>query len=225
VKSFLIMAVLPAVAFGCTAGVTRAHAPTMAMVPDTSSTPPDSAPVVVASTPVPSSTSSPAPFAPFTVTTWADNVLLRGNPGYLFPQLAVLQQGTPLLVLGRSPGGEWLLCQTSENRVGWVFTQLVDNPAGDAGEAPSIWPPSVQALVGTVTDPAGMPISGIQFSVVQGPEGDAQRNDAVTDDSGTFYAFMLMHEQHHGRQLRLHRRSLRPPAPRRHQCCLSALAG
>ena len=70
-------------------------------------------------------------FVPFTVTTWADNVFLRSNPGYLFPQLAVLRKDTSLQVLGKSPGAEWLLCQTSESRVGWVFAQLVDGATGN----------------------------------------------------------------------------------------------
>ena len=130
------------------------------------------------------------PFVPFEVTTWADNVLLRSGPGYLFQKLAVLRQGTSLLVLGQSPGGEWFLCQTSESSAGWVFAQLVERAAGDAVMAPTIWPASAQVLVGTVHDQAGVPINGIQFSIFQGGGADAPRNDAVTDESGTFYAFM-----------------------------------
>jgi hypothetical protein len=41
-----------------------------------------------------------------------------------------------------------------------------------------------------VRDLAGVPISGIQFSIIQGSGNNAPRNDAVTDSSGRFYAFM-----------------------------------
>jgi len=189
-RSFQLLVFLPAVAFGCTAGVRAAATVAVPELPESSPTALDTMPVVEAFTAIPTRTVAPEPFVPFAVTTWADNVLLRSNPGYLFPELGVLQQGTSLLVLGRTPGAEWLLCQTSENRVGWVFTQLVDMAAGEPGEAPFIWPPSVQVLVGTVKDHAGVPIGGIQFSIVQDAAVGKPRNDAMTDDSGTFYAFM-----------------------------------
>jgi hypothetical protein len=149
-------------------------------------------PAPMEATSAPTSTTEPAvtPFVPFEVMTWANNVLLRSGPGYLFQQLAVLREGASLLVLGKSPGGEWLLCQTPENRVGWVFAQLVERATEEVGEAPTIWPPSAQVLRGTVRDQAGVAINGIQFSIVQGGGNDAPRNDAVTDESGTFYAFM-----------------------------------
>jgi hypothetical protein len=135
-------------------------------------------------------TGTPASFMPFGVTTWVANALLRGGPGYLFPQLAILREGASLTVLGQSPGGEWLLVQTTDNRSGWVFAQLVDAGGSDLANVPHIQPPSVQVVVGKVTDLAGQPISGIQFSLVQGTGNGAPRSDAVTDGSGTFYAFM-----------------------------------
>ena len=133
---------------------------------------------------------TPAPFTPFALTTWVANALLRGGPGYLFPQLAILREGSSLMVLGQSPGGEWLLVQTTDNRSGWLFAQLADAGGRDLAEVPPIQPPSVQVVVGKVKDLAGQPISGIQFSLVQGTGNGAPRNDAVTDSSGTFYAFM-----------------------------------
>ena len=127
---------------------------------------------------------------PFAVTTWANDVLLRSNRRNLFAKLAVLRKGISLLVLGKSPGAEWLLCQIGESRVGWVFSQFVERASGDLVEPPSIWPSLAQALVGKINDQAGVPISGIQFSIVQGAGACAPRNDALTYDSGTFYAFM-----------------------------------
>ncbi len=80
--------------------------------------------------------------------------------------------------------------QATDNRTGWVFNKLVDAGGADTNAAPSVRPPGVQALVGTLKDEAGVPISGIQFAIVQGAGAAAPRNDAVTDDTGTFYAFM-----------------------------------
>jgi hypothetical protein len=194
-RSIVAAAMLSVVAVGCAMNeaAPRAASPSVpaSSTPASATAAPDT-PGPMPPTIAPTSTAMPAgtPFVPFSVTTWADNVLLRSNPGYLFPQLAILRKGTSLLVLGRSPGTEWLLCQTSDSRVGWVFARLVDQAAGDLKAAPSIWPASAQALAGKVKDQAGVPISGIQFSIVQGGGADAPRNDAVTDDSGTFYAFM-----------------------------------
>jgi uncharacterized protein YraI len=193
-RSTIALAVLMAVAVGCTMNQATPGAPTAPAA--VSATPAAAAvsdtPLPVPATAVPTSTAVPTAtaFVPFTVSTWADNVLLRSNPGYLFPQLAVLRKGASLSVLGKSPGAEWLLCQTSDSRVGWVFAQLVERAGGVSMDAPSIWPTSVQTLVGKVNDQAGVPISGIQFSIVQGAGDNAPRTDAMTDDSGAFYGFM-----------------------------------
>jgi hypothetical protein len=135
-------------------------------------------------------TSAPTPFVPFTVRTWADNVLLRSNPGYLFPQITALKDNTPLTVQGQSPGGEWWLVQTADHRSGWVFKQLTETSQKPAPSAPIIQPASVQVVTGKVVDLAGVPISGVQFSIVQGAGNSAPRTDAMTDESGIFYAFM-----------------------------------
>jgi hypothetical protein len=137
-------------------------------------------------------TSTPAAtiFVPFEVMALADNVLLRSNPGYLFSKLSILDKGASLLVLGRSPGGEWLLVKTADNHVGWVFALLVDYQGNDPVAVPFMMPSSVQQIAGTVKDDQGQPISGIQFSLTQGAGTGAPRNDAMTDSSGNFYAFM-----------------------------------
>ena len=127
---------------------------------------------------------------PFTVTTWADNVLLRTNPGYLFRQLTALKKGTSLQVIGRSQGGEWLLVQTADNRSGWVFTQLVELQGRDLDAVPAVAPPDTLVVSGRVTDANGLPVSGIQFALVQGTGPNAPRTDAITDESGVFHAFM-----------------------------------
>jgi SH3-like domain-containing protein len=138
----------------------------------------------------PPTTTVPAPFVPFTVTTWTDNVLLRNGPGYLFAHSAVLSKGVRLQVLGRSPGAEWVLAQTTDNRVGWVFAKLLENQGSAWPAAPFVQPPSVQLLKGSLQDESGAPISGVQFTFTQGAGTRAPRNDAMTDETSTFFAFM-----------------------------------
>jgi hypothetical protein len=135
-------------------------------------------------------TSTAEVFVPFTVRTWADNVLLRANPGYLFRQLTVLNKGASLQVLGRSQGGEWLLVQTADNRSGWVFAQLVELEGRDLDPVPTVVPSDTLVVRGRVTHENGFPVSGIQFALVQGTGSNAPRTDAMTDESGIFHAFM-----------------------------------
>jgi hypothetical protein len=189
-RPVLLTLLAAAVAAACSTSAAEPTA-TATEIPATSTaTPPPVVPAVP--TVVPTVTVGPpaTPFMALTVTTAVDNVLLRENPGYLFRQLAVLKQGTPLLVMGRSPGGEWLFCQTPDHRAGWVFAQLIAAGSADVQAAPVIWPASAEVVVGMIRDRAGVPISGIQFSLIQGSGINSPRNDAMTDASGQFYAFM-----------------------------------
>lgn len=139
-------------------------------------------------TPAPAATAEP--FVPFTVTTWADNVVLRANPGYLFEKLAIMEKGTALKVLARSQGGEWLMVQTPDSRIGWVFAQLVEASGSSVNNAPVLVPSDTIVVRGRVSAQDGSPISGIQFALVQGSGPNPPRTDAMTDQSGLFYAFM-----------------------------------
>ena len=186
----LLALLVPALVAGCTVPTASPSAAPTTLPVTATMTPPHPVPTVPALVPTVTLESPSTPFVAFTVATSVDNALLRENPGYLFPQLAVLKQGSSLVVMARSPGGEWLLCQTADHRAGWIFAQLVATASGDIEQAPVIWPASVQVVVGMVRDQAGVPISGIQFSIIQGSGDTAPRNDAVTDSSGRFYAFM-----------------------------------
>jgi hypothetical protein len=141
-------------------------------------------------TPVPTAASTPLPFVPFTAKTWADNVVLHDNPGHLAPRMGVLADNTPLTVLGRTPGGEWLMVKTADNRLGWVFDKLVESAGPDTSTAPLVNPTGVIVLRGILTDAAGNPVSGVQFAVLQAGVSEEIRTDAMTDADGTFYAFL-----------------------------------
>jgi hypothetical protein len=140
-------------------------------------------------TPVPPATPSPAPFVPFEATIIVDNVNLRSNPGYLFSVLRILHVNDTVLVLGKSLGNEWFLVQMNNFVTGWVFHQLVET-AGNIDLLPIYQPSNTQLITGRVVNEQGTPISGLQFAFVQGTGASEQRNDAMTNADGIFYAFM-----------------------------------
>jgi uncharacterized protein YgiM (DUF1202 family) len=132
---------------------------------------------------------SPTPFVPFNAPVWADNVNVRTNPGYLFPVARLIARNSNLLVLGKSPGGEWTYAQIADGTKGWVFTQLIQSER-DLQAVPVIEPQGVQLIKGRVTDSQGMPTSGVGFSVLQGTGDRPPTNTVMTDANGDFYSFM-----------------------------------
>jgi hypothetical protein len=134
-------------------------------------------------TPIPSVT--PEAVGTRYVYTQAQNVNLRVNPGRLFKVSRVLAQGTKLQVLGIAPGGLWLNVVNDEGVIGWVGVDFVSG-GYDGPPPPVVTPKDVLAVTGTVLDANGNPVSGIGFAVEQG----GQRDDASTDATGTFYAFL-----------------------------------
>ena len=146
-------------------------------------------PLPPTSEPASLSTTFITPYVPFYAVSQVENLILRANPGYLFEAKTTLPTASRLLVIGRSPGGEWLFVQTPLERTGWVFASYVMSE-GRLQTVPLIQPADVQVVRGQVLDENGSPINGIQFAVVQEASGSPPRNDAITDETGTFYAFM-----------------------------------
>lgn len=140
---------------------------------------------IPSSTPIPTVT----PFVPFSASVWADNVNVRVNPGYLFPSLRLIAQGTSLTLLGKSPGGEWMYARIPDGTTGWVFIQLIQSNV-DLQAVPVVEPQGVQLIKGRVVDLQGMPIQGVGFSILQGEGGQPLTNRALTDSNGEFYSFM-----------------------------------
>jgi Bacterial SH3 domain len=141
--------------------------------------------IMASSTPIPTAT----PFSPFSASVWADNVNVRTNPGYLFPSLRLIAQGTSLTILGKSPGGEWMYARIADGTTGWVFTQLVQSDV-DLQAVPVVEPQGVQLIKGRVVDFQGLPIQGVGFSILQGERDQPPTNRALTDSNGEFYSFM-----------------------------------
>lgn len=137
----------------------------------------------------PTSAASPTPFVEFDVKPSVEGLKLRLNPGYLFDALLLLPQDAVLTVQGKAPGGEWIFVKTAEGNEGWVFAELIQSSV-DLQAVPVIEPKEVALIKGKVTDLLGTSIQGVGFVIT--PEGaDAsQSNVAISDASGTFYAFL-----------------------------------
>lgn len=148
---------------------------------------PSATPVVETATPVPQFTATA--YVPFTMNSFADGVNVRTNPGYLFPIGGMVQSETPLTILGRTPGNEWLYVQTPTGIYGWVYVKLF-NEDDRILEAPLVEPGEVQIVRGLLLDQAGKPVSGVQFALTQGSGNNPPRNDAITDENGVFLAYM-----------------------------------
>jgi hypothetical protein len=144
------------------------------------------APIPATFTPIPPPASStPDAVGTRYVRTQAQNVNLRVNPGRLFKVSRVLAQGTRLQLLGVAPGGGWLNVVNDEGVIGWVGVDFVSG-GFDGPPAPVVTPKDVLVVTGTVLDANGSPVNGIGVAVEQG----SQRDDASTDEMGTFYAFL-----------------------------------
>jgi len=137
-------------------------------------------------TPTPSATATAGPFTPFPAKPAVDALKLRVGPGMLFDALLLLNKGDSVMVQGRAPGGEWFAVKTADDIEGWVFGQLLVVDQG-LQAAPLTEPQNAQLVRGRLTDSAGLPISGVQFSLTQGQDG---HTSAVTDQAGDFYAFL-----------------------------------
>jgi len=150
-------------------------------------------PTQAAATPIPATfTPIPAPASPTPeaigthyVYTSAQNVNLRVNPGKSFKVSRVLAQGTRLQLLGFAPGRQWMNVVNDEGVIGWVGIDFVTG-GFDGPQPPIVNPKDVQVITGKILDVNGKPVGGIGFAIIQG----GQREDASTDGTGTFYAFL-----------------------------------
>ena len=134
-------------------------------------------------------TASPTPFIPFQAVIADDKVNLRANPGLLFDIVTMVEKDTPLTVIGRTLGSEWMLVETDKHKRGWMAADFIwsEIPLSDA---PIANPERVIVIQGRVVDKALNPVVGLRFNIAQTSESSKMHNEAVTDESGTFYAYM-----------------------------------
>ncbi|MGQ9625654.1 MAG: SH3 domain-containing protein [Anaerolineae bacterium] len=83
---------------------------------------------ILAQTPVPAATFTPAhtstPTAPL-ASVLADILNFRSGPGTNYPVLGQLARGTSLELLARSEAGDWLKVRLGDGREGWVYAEYV----------------------------------------------------------------------------------------------------
>lgn len=185
------MEILLCIAFivtACASPQTPTQPPAQA---DPTSTPLPQPTAAVTATPEPALPAIQTPFVPFFVTNIVENAVLRANPGPLFAPKTTLAINTRLLVLGATPGREWIFVVTPFDTTGWVFAELLEVNPGLAA-APLIQPADIQLVRGRVLDAAGQPASGIQFALIEGvgQAGSPPRTDATTDETGVFHAYL-----------------------------------
>jgi hypothetical protein len=134
-------------------------------------------------------TATPTQFAPFFAVAAVNNLNLRSHPGYLAPALGVIVERTPLLVVSRAPGGQWILVRTANGNEGWVFGALIKSDE-DLQVAPVLVPDNAQMIRGRVLDAEGTPIRGVGFSATRGSGAKRQSDHALTDVNGDFYLYL-----------------------------------
>jgi hypothetical protein len=149
-------------------------------------------------TPVPTAANLSTPGSPVPTVATADgpvfvrtivqNVNLRTNPGTLFQVSRVMPEGTRLQVLGLSPGGEWVYVLNDEGINGWVGIHIVEDFSTE--QFPTVEPEDVQRITGRVLDENGQPVSGIGYAIEQQSASKKLRTNAITDNTGTFYAYL-----------------------------------
>ncbi len=149
-------------------------------------------------TPIPTLTLAPATPSPVAVSTSApvsstvlvdiaaDNVILRSNPGKLFPAIRTMSNKETLMAFGRAPGDGWLFVKTSNHQAGWVSVSFVTIAPAEMGLLAVIEPTDAQVIHGSVADINHDPIGGVGFALVHGQT----RDDATTNASGDFYFYL-----------------------------------
>ena len=79
-----------------------------------------------------------------------DQVNVRSGPGVLFDQVGVLLPGQEVPVLGKTPGGDWLLIEYigAPDNIGWIYAPIV---SVSPGNIPIVEPPSTPTPAVTQT--------------------------------------------------------------------------
>lgn len=119
-----------------------------------------------------------------------DNYLLREGPGRLFEPIGMFDSGTPITVIGRAEGHDWVLVQMPNRKLGWM------NRVGIRGIDPfdtlPVIPVADAVMVqGQMWNPDGTPAQYIGFSLQPRGNTDHDFSDHVTTgNDGTWTAFL-----------------------------------
>ncbi len=135
-------------------------------IPDEAPTQPPASP-----TPVPTNTPTPKPMV-----TTGDAVNIRSGPGTVYPIIAALDSGGQAMIVGQNPEGDWWQIRLEDERLGWVYGEIV-TAQGDttgipvAANIPTPPPPPTPAATPTPTSPPKPAVDFVVKSVrLWGPE-------------------------------------------------------
>ena len=114
---------------------------------------------------------------------------LRDGPGTVHGVLGNYPNGTGVIALSKTPGGEWIKVETTDNNTGWMYRSLM-KIEGAWQALPEEEKPDDHKIRGIVVDSAGVPINLITIAISQIIDGNEQRTDAQTGEDGTFHAYL-----------------------------------
>ncbi len=121
--------------------------------------------------------------------TLVKNLNMRAGPGTSFKITGTFPQNTEVAILGQSPGGEWLLTETSNHAPGWMLRYMLAYEIS-LDTLPVIHPPFTQVIHGSVRDLSGTPISQVKIQARQSGSSDTPLiTEAISNDEGQYFLF------------------------------------
>lgn len=113
------------------------------------------------------------------------NLTLRSGPSTAHTVLGSYPAGTTVEVLGKAPGGGWVVVSAAEGRLGWMYTLYLDLE-GALDDIVEVQPTESWTIAGRVVDDSGRPIESVPVVIELGVTGDIP---IFTDAQGGFVLF------------------------------------
>jgi hypothetical protein len=129
----------------------------------------------------PTRQSGPRPLPTPYVVANEDAVSVRKGPGTTFPLLGEIAKGTELMILARTPAGDWWQVCCVANQPAWVAANLV-TALGPLDGIPVLTPPATPAPTSTpppTITPSVTPTRLPPFDVARGPEFPIKRDNGI----------------------------------------------
>lgn len=143
-------------------------------------------------TPEPATLAPPTPTLPapvFTAEVRAERINLRSGPSTLHTVAGTLTKGNHVSVLGKAPGIDWVLVETSQGKTGWLSVKFL-LLHGDLNRLEDVAVRSSYFIEGRVMDSKGTPINGVSLAIYQGEGAGQLRTEATSGADGRFYAYL-----------------------------------
>jgi hypothetical protein len=141
---------------------------------------------------LPTPTLSPQPQA-ISALVNVDVVNFRNGPGTVFNVLFKALKGTPLALLGKDQGSNWVLARSPEGNIGWIILTFI-TIQGDISNLPTLPIDYAYTIKGRVVDSSGAPIEGLTIAIYQQAGDGERRTDSTTLANGEFSAFVPLTE-------------------------------